>query len=276
MKTVLVAVCGAALAFAICCVADETEGQQIDDRQTGDQQQAAAEQLDFMMNSVRTLRVVPNAEPSDVWMFHDKPVLRWTNPVGGAPDGIVVLWTDGVRPTVVATVFQNKAGNWVQEFHSLASGPFVVRDGGEVLWEPRKEADEFEPVDDAPAPADSRAKRLAQMRDIARDYMAYDDFTSRGQTTRHELRLLSNPIYRYPAADKQVIDGAVFVFVVGTDPELLLALEARETADASRIWLYRFEAMTYWPVEVKRDGRSVWSVPMAPRDDFRQRIIERD
>lgn len=266
IKTVLTTCCGVWLTVAACCAADDTD----------DEQPAAAEQLEFMMNSVRHLRVGPDGDPADAWQFHPKSLLRWTNPVGGAPDGIVVLWTEGVRPTVVATVFQNKGGNWVQEYYSLASRPFVVRDGDAVLWEARKEADEFEPVDEAPAPADSRAKRLAQMRDIARECTAYDDFTSNGQTTRHELRLLSNPIYRYPAGEKKVIDGAVFAFVLGTDPELLLALEARETGDGSRIWLSRFEAMTYWPVEVKRGGRSIWSVRMAPRDDFHQRIIERD
>lgn len=263
---VLTTWCGVWLTAAACCAADDTD----------DAQQVAAQQLEFMMNSVRNLRIVPDSDPKRAWQFHDKPVLRWSNPVGGAPDGIVVLWTDGVRPTVVATVFQNKGGNWVQEYHSLASGPFVVRDGDAVLWEAREEADEFEPVGQVLTPADSRGKRLSQMRDIAREFSAFDDFTTGGQTTRHELRLLSNPIYRYPDADKKVIDGAVFAFVLGTDPELMLALEARETGDGSRIWLSRFEAMTYWPVEVKRDGRSIWSVGTAPRDDFHQRIIQRD
>ena len=173
-------------------------------------------------------------------------------------------------------MFQNKAGNWVQEYYSLASRPFLLRDGDQVLWQPRNVADEFRPVDESPTPADSRAKRLAQMRDIAREYSAYDDFTSNNQTTRHELRLLSNPLYRFAAAETGVIDGAVFAFVLGTDPELLLVLEAQKTGDGGRDWFYRFEAMTYWPVEVKRQGHSIWSVGMAPRDDFHQRIIRRE
>jgi hypothetical protein len=114
------------------------------------------------------------------------------------------------------------------------------------------------------------------MRAIAREYAAYDDFVSNNQTTRHELRLLSNPLYRYAAEEKGVIDGAVFAFVLGTDPELLLVLEAQKTGDGGQIWVYRFEAMTYWAVEVKREGRSVWSVESGPRDDFHQRIIRRE
>lgn len=160
IKTVLTTCCGVWLAISVCCVADDTN----------DQQPAAAEQLEFMMDSVREVRIRPDGDEGKAWQFHPKPVLRWTNPVGGAPDGIVVLWTDGVRPTVVATVFQNKGGNWVQEYYSLASRPFMVRHGDAVLWEAHKEADEFKPVDEAPAPADSRAKRLAQMRDIAKKY----------------------------------------------------------------------------------------------------------
>jgi hypothetical protein len=263
-KMAQAACCIAGLVLATVCLADET-----------DEQDLAAEQLEFMMSSVRNLQVVPEGHPEAAWRFHPKPLLRWTNPVGGAPDGIVVLWTDGVRPKLVATVFQNKGGNWVQEYYSLAACSFVVRDQTQVLWEPRKQADEFRSVDDSPTPADSAAKRLAQMRALAREFSAHDDFTSNNQSTRHELRLLTNPIYRYAAAEDGVIDGAVFAFVLGTDPELLIVLEARQSGDGSETWFYRFEAMTYWPVEVKRQARSVWSVRTAPRDDFHQRIIHR-
>ena len=241
-KAVLAACLGAGLVLSTFCLADAAD----------DRQQVAAEQLEFMMNSVRNLQVVPDREPQAPWHFHPKPLLRWTDPVGGAPDGIVVLWTDGERPTLAATVFQNKAGSWVQEYYSLASRPFLLRDGDQVLWEPRNVADEFRLVDESPTPADSGAKLLVQMRAIAREYSAYDEF----QGTRHELRLLSNPLYRYSAAGNEVLDGAVFAFVLGTDPELLLVLEAQKTGDGSPTWVYRFEAMTYWAVEVKRQGRS--------------------
>ena len=45
-------------------------------------------------------------------------------------------------------------------------------------------------------------------------------------TDREELRLLPKPLYRYEPKAGPVIDGAVFAFVMGTDPESLLLIEA--------------------------------------------------
>ena len=80
-KALLIACCGTVLSLPDLCVADVADVRQ----------QQAAEQLEFMMSSVRDLQVVPEANPDAPWQFQPKPLLRWTNPVGGAPDGIVVL-----------------------------------------------------------------------------------------------------------------------------------------------------------------------------------------
>ena len=72
---------------------------------------------------------------------------------------------------------------------------------------------------------------------------------------------MSNPLYRYDAERHGVIDGAVFAFTLGTDPELFVVLEARDNRDGSRTWEYALAAMTCWAVEVKHQGRPVWQVP---------------
>jgi hypothetical protein len=78
-----------------------------------DKRKAAAERLEFMMKSVGDFQVVPTGEAAVRWDLYPKPLLRWTNPVGGVPDGIIVMWTDGVRPAILAQVFQTKDGLWV-------------------------------------------------------------------------------------------------------------------------------------------------------------------
>ena len=82
----------------------------------------------------------------------------------------------------------------------------------------------------APAPrragprGDSHAAH-AQMRELAREFTAHtvDDLGARWQ-----LRLLSRPLYRYEMAEGDLIEGAIFAFVsdAGTDPEIVLVLEA--------------------------------------------------
>lgn len=51
------------------------------------------------------------------------------------------------------------------------------------------------------------------------------------------LRGLPQPIFRYGSRDPEVLDGAIFAFVEGTEPELLLAIEARKTANGFE-WQY--------------------------------------
>jgi hypothetical protein len=136
-----------------------------------------------------------------------------------------------------------------------------MRDGTRVVWQPRKAGETFHPLADAPAPADSAAKRLIQMRAFAREFTAFDDFRihhADKETTRHELRLMANPVYRYEMSS--VLDGAVFPFVLGTDPEVFVVFEARENDDGTRAWEYLIAPMTCWGLEVKHKDRTVWTM----------------
>lgn len=236
-----------------------------------------AERLDFMLGTVRDFEVIPDERPTDRWPLYAKPILRWSNPVGGIRDGIVVMWTDGTRPVVLAQVFPTKDNLWIHEFQSLADGPFRIREGERVLWEPRSAGCESHWLADAPPPpAASAANRLLQMRSLAREFSAFDDFRihhTDQETTRHELRLLSTPVYRYAARAKGVSDGGVFAFVLGTDPEVFLILEARTTADGSGSWQYLLAPMTCWALEVKHKDQTVWTMDErfgkhSPRDPY--------
>lgn len=263
-----------------------TRGEEPADTPAPDEQarQVAARRLEYMMKSVRDFQFVPDDDPMARWQTYSQPLLRWSNPVGGVPDGVLLMWTDGTRPAIFAQVFPTKDGYWIHEFQSAALKPFVMRDGDRVLWQPRQAAGEFQAINGVAAPAESKVKRLAQMRALARDFAAFDDFkinaTDR-ETTRHELRLMSNPLYRYDAERQGVIDAAVFAFTLGTDPELLMVLEARETSDGAKTWEYALTAMTCWAVEVKHRDRSVWRVGErlqnhSPRDGYHSWAFARE
>ena len=81
------------------------------------------------------------------------------------------------------------------------------------------------------------------------------------------MRLLPQPLYRYESTDPEVIDGAVFSFVTsaGTDPEILLVIEARGTgAGSGPSWQYglgRFSDLDLW---VKHKGKEVYTAPGIP------------
>jgi hypothetical protein len=248
---VLMLLCIVYAGFAFAQEDAKEDAQVRADRLKNMKQQAAAYQL-MLANGKTELAL------------HDEPVLRFSNPVSGVPDGIVAMWKDGQRPAVFAQVFQTKDGLWVHECQSIAAAGLTMKKGDTLFWGPKEAAEGFRPLEGTDPPAASQARRLAQMKSLAGQFTAADDFkinTNDVEPTRHTLRLLTTPIYRYADESEGIQDGAVFAFVHGTDPEVFLVLESRSDKDGNVSWYYNMAPMTCWAVTASRDGKEIWSVP---------------
>jgi len=84
-------------------------------------------------------------------------------------------------------------------------------------------------------------------------------------TSQHEeLRMLPTPLYRY-AIDKpdKVQDGALFAYVSGTDPEVLLVIEAFGEEGKFQ-WQYAFVRRTSGGVEGRFRNKLVWTAGKYP------------
>jgi hypothetical protein len=84
------------------------------------------------------------------------------------------------------------------------------------------------------------------------------------KSDREELRLLPKLLYRYEPSgaagpDAGWIDGGVFAFVQGTDPEAVLMLEASR-AKRPFYWQYAFARATSGGLEARLDKTVVWEV----------------
>ena len=64
-----------------------------------------------------------------------------------------------------------------------------------------------------------------------------------------------------------MIDGAVFAFVQGNDPEALLLIEVHSAGTGEPRWRYAVARCTTWAVDVELDGKPVFHVP---RYDYRR------
>ncbi|MBW3540906.1 MAG: hypothetical protein KY476_11600 [Planctomycetes bacterium] len=218
--------------------------------------------------------MTPAADDERPFKLLEKPVLRWSQPVRGGDDGAVFLWLDGRRPAAIGTIFAWPFGNGeyvVQhELHSLATEPLAARWRDRAFWAPQTAGVAFEPLADSPRPADTPTRRLTQMRSLARQFSARSESLEK-QT--YELRLLPQPLYRYaePKADEPKenapLDGALFAFVQGTDPEILMLIEARRHGDIYR-WEFACARFSDYRLTVMHDGRERWTVgPGNPRPD---------
>ncbi len=199
---------------------------------------AAAQRLalEELKQAAMRYRIVKEPGARTPLVLRTEPVLHWTNPVRHTATGAVFLWLADGRPEVVASFYRyTYEGKTVQdeEFQSLSvTGLTASRDGRDV-WSPPKEGLSFAPIAGAPRPAATPAERLRQMRALAQEFRAFFDVPE----DKSELRLLPKPLYRYETNRPDLLDGALFAFVLATDPEVLLVIEARP-ADGTPIWQY--------------------------------------
>ena len=196
--------------------------------------------------------------PDRPFRFQPEPVLRFTNSVGATRDGSIFLWFDEEdRPTVAAQVFVRRDGNFVHELTSLSTGLVVGKTPGSPDWRPSRPGVEFKPAPGAPKPAETPEQRLRQMQALAREFSAEDFFR---QESWQPLRMLTKPFARYGKPDNKATDGALFAYVLTTDPEALLMLEVRAGKDGPE-WHYAFAPMTIYGLKASCKGRQVWEIP---------------
>ncbi len=109
-----------------------------------------------------------------------------------------------------------------------------------------------------PPAADANA-RLRQFKTLVKRFSSYQIFAPKQQ--REELRLLVQPLYRYSDLENGVRDGALFAFALGTNPEVLLFLEARDEEGGKPAWYYGLARRgSTAEVHGLLDDKDVWTV----------------
>ncbi len=222
------------------------------------------DRLKFMQDSLVPYELTTSGDRGRVLKLLEKPVFRLGKQAAETvQDGAIFLWTgENDRPEAAVQVFQIKnsgapQGIWIHEFSSLSPVTLTANRRGRAWWVPTKPGLAFKPLPNAPRPAEALAQRTRQMRSLAEGFRASDDFGHRGWS---ELRLLPRPISRYGAPGSNLIDGALFAFVLGTDPEVFLFLEARPGKEGPE-WQYALAPMTIYPLKGSYQGKAVWELP---------------
>ena len=205
-----------------------------------------------------------DAEIESVLEFQQAPLLTYSNPIRVAQQhGSIFVWTQQGRPAVIASICsaldQEQPGQrrLNYEWHSLLEESVVASRENEQLWNSSAPGVEWQTLASRLDVSSSRPLRLTQMRRIA------ESFTTEIEAPEGRLRLMSQPIYRYPEDATDVRDGAVFAVVMGTDPELFILMEARSRDGAEAEWQVAFARFTNAPVTVLREQREIWSCDQA-------------
>lgn len=211
-------------------------------------------------------RIAAADNSSRAFKLRPTPLLYWTNPVRGDVEGGIFLWLDNGRPAAYSGIFVwlEPSGKVLsREFHSLTEQRLVAQFDRQRIWTPGPGI-EFKAIEHVSAVRPVPAMRLRQMKQMAARFSVE---ISHPTEESDKVRLLPTPIYRYGEADSEVLDGAIFAYAQGNDPEALLLIEAHSRGKGKDPqWRYAWARCTTWGVEAKLDGKRVFQVPFY---DFR-------
>jgi hypothetical protein len=222
--------------------------------------------LPIYVQEAQTYTLAVESAPDRPLELKKEPVFEWLNPARNTQQGAVFLWLRDGRPAALACIFSSPheklPGRRINhELHALDAEKLVVRRDEYNQWKPQAGLARKE-LPDAGTPAGAAGARLVQMRRLAQEFTGY---CVDRDAQRWELRLLTAPLYRYPAARSGVVDGALFALMssAGTDPEVLLLIEAREDGGKMH-WEYACGRFSDLELRVQRRGKEVFaSVPSA-------------
>lgn len=233
----------------------------------------ASEALEITTAAAKLYSFELQSEPPHALDFHQHSILRWSNPVAGEIYGNVFVWTLNGRPTVLGSIYQwySPMTHGSHEFQSLATEPLEGKREGKTVWRSQQAGIQWRSVTSQPAISDSKSIRTRHLRVMAKRFQVQK--TDREDISR-ELRLLAQPLFRYGSDDSDVIDGALYAFVQGTDPEVFLLIEARKVAGGHE-WQYALARMNsvkfvahYQGQEIWRRELSVWKAVKSGREPY--------
>ena len=207
------------------------------------------------------------ANGDENYSFLEKPVLKFSSE--GTVFGSVHIWFDNEkRLAAIGTIGSlpiNGAEMEFIELHLLKPQPIKpmsIPGFPPKRWNPDVSELALRPIAGAPQVGTNLRTRLIQMRALARQFNA--KMKNNGQV--HQLRLLPQPLYRYqdPTSERA---GALFAFVwdTGTDPEVVLRVEAKEQ-DGNVLWHYQPIRFTWRELDLRHKDQNVWH-----RDEFLDR-----
>lgn len=233
--------------------------------------------------------MAPAADAPRKFLLRSAPVLRWSQPVRGGDDGAVYVWLDEGRPAVIGSIFAWPLPDGVRvvahEMHALTTAPMRAAYQGKEVWSLDKPALEFKRVPGSPPPAPAATQRLAQLRTLGREFTARSIDRNESEW---ELRLLGQPLYRYEIKEHseaddegerpeatELLDGAILSFVQGTDPEILLVIEARREG-IKAYWEYALARFSDLQLIVKHKETEVWRVGNSHFEDSKAPYFARN
>lgn len=187
------------------------------------------------------------------------PVFRYSDEQQRIPDGTLWVWTHHARPVAFQKVEGNNYGQkWTICFASLSEGLLNVGWPNNRNYATRKPGVTFSPFPGAEPPAANPRARTAQLKALKDRFAARLIVNNDGNGA--EARTMSKPLFEYSDPETKLPVGAIFgMSSTGTNPDLLLLIEARGDSDGKLHWEYAYARMTANGVRLRLDDAEIWA-----------------
>lgn len=217
---------------------------------------SAAGRMKVMTRRARSLTLTESGKPVTLLA---EPIFRYDDKARGIQDSTIWAWGPSGRPAAVLKLEVNPARptdrHWLYGIVSLSPNLIKVEGDDGWQWSASEPGLVLRYVPDEPPVAGTESLRLGQMKQLSRRFEAYEFSGPHG---RLQLRLLAHPIYRYADAPAGLVDGAIFGFAYGTNPDLLLVIEARQEREGPPRWRYGFARLGAGRLFLNLDHKEVW------------------
>ncbi len=258
----------AILSIARVSAQDAKAQPSVDSEDSSPKDEHSKARKELILNAMKKYTVVMDGDSENRATLDASVLLRWSNPLGDVSDGLMSIYSTGPgeRPAVLSHIYVHGArlnGLAMQEFADVYPGDLELRRGDRKVWSPGSRYSKFEVLPDGPVPVENPAIRLSQIKQMAARFEIIDHFREPfSEPSPHVLRMLSRPTYRYGNPDGEIIDGALFTYVIATDPEVCLLIEIHKKADVVS-WEYMLIPLSISELDGKLDGNTVWKKPEA-------------
>jgi hypothetical protein len=195
----------------------------------------------------------------------DRPLLFYTDPTRGDDRGFLWAWGDKGRPLAVLEMFQrvDNRATWGGHVTNTSGGKLRAGRLGAPWWLENDSDIAFKDVPAAPPVAAEPALRQRQMKLLAQNFTAWEWYKT---NVRVDLRRLDRPLHTYRDEEAGILEGGLFAFANGTNPEALLFVEARQKARGSKpVWQFGVGRSSAAKLNVEHEGKEVYSCPWGDR-----------
>ncbi len=196
----------------------------------------------------------------------EKPLLFFGDDTRGHERGSLWAWGDKGRPVAVLELFQNTGmKRWEFGLTNTSGGKLRASRAGEAWWQENESDVVLMEVPGAPAPAAGAPQRQRQLKLLSQKFTGHEIVVA--SNSRFELRRIERPVHTYRDEEHGLLDGGLIILANGTNPEILLFLEARaDPKDKSKaVWQFLVGRAAGVSLHLAIDGKEVFDAPPARR-----------